>query len=118
MLGGSAYPGRWLVATFFVLAGLSAAVVVLWLAFAEDAALMCDLGEASSVFGNADRSWLPPGAMCTWDAGGVQHVDSPDLSRLAVLAMALLGVPLGLYLRRLLRPASDDAEGRSTARLS
>jgi hypothetical protein len=103
MLGGSVYPGRWLVAAFFILAGLSAVVVVLWLAFAEDAALMCDLGEASSVFGDADRSWLPPGTTCTWDASGVQHVDSPDLARFAVVAMALLGVPVGLYLRRLIR---------------
>jgi hypothetical protein len=40
---------------------------------------------------------------------GIEHVDSPDSSRFAILAMALLGVPLGLYLRRLLRPARDDA---------
>jgi hypothetical protein len=40
---------------------------------------------------------------------GIEHVDSPDPSRLAVLAMALFGVPLGLYLRGLLHRSHDDA---------
>jgi hypothetical protein len=108
MLRSSGYPGRWLVAASFVLAALSAAVVVLWLALGNDT-LMCDFGEASSLFGSADRSWLPPGTTCTWNVNGIEHVDNPDLSRFAVVAMALLGVPLGLYLRPLLRPAHDDA---------
>lgn len=109
MFGSSAYPGRWLVAASFVLAALSAALVVLWLALGNDAILMCDFGEASSLFGSADRSWLPPGTTCSWNVSDIEHVDSPDPSRFAVLAMALLGVPLGLYLRRLLRPARDEA---------
>jgi hypothetical protein len=102
-------PGRWLVAGSFVLAALSAALVVLWLALGNDAILMCDFGEASSLFGSADRSWLPPGTTCSWNVNGIEHVDSPAPSRFAVLAVALLGLPLGLYLRRLLRPARDDA---------
>lgn len=110
----SAYPGRWLVAASFTLAGLSAALVVLWLALGNDALLMCDLGEASSRWGSADRSWLPPGTTCRWNLNGTEHVDRPDLARLAVLAMALLGVPLGLYLRRLLRPAAQDATDAAT----
>jgi opacity protein-like surface antigen len=109
MLRSSGYPGRWLVAVSFVLAALSAAVVAVWLALGNDATLMCDFGEASSLFGSADRTWLPPGTTCSWNVNGIEHVDSPDPSRFAVLAMALLGVPLGLYLRRVLRPAHDDA---------
>jgi len=108
MLRSSAYPGRWLVATSFVLAALSAAWVALWLALGNDTT-MCDFGEASSFFGVTERSWLPPGTTCTWNVNGLKHVDSPDPSRFAVPAMALLGVPLGLYLRRLLRPSHDDA---------
>ena len=107
MLRSFAYPGRWLVAASFVLAALSAAVVVVWLALGNDT-LMCDFGEASSFYGAAERSWLPPGTTCTWNANGIEHVDSPDPSRLAVVAMALFGVPLGRYLRRLLRPADDE----------
>ncbi len=109
MFRSSVYPGRWLVAASFVLAALSAAVVVLWLALGNDATVMCDFGEASSLFGSADRSWLPPGTTCSWTVNGIEHVDSPDSSRFVVLAMALLGVPLGLYLRRLIRSAHDDA---------
>lgn len=105
----SAYPGRWLVAASFVFAALAAAVVVLWLALGADA--ICDFGLASSVFGTADWNWFPPGTTCTWTLGGVEHVDSPEWSRFAVLAVALGGVPLGLYLRRLLRAAhgADDS---------
>ena len=108
MDGSAQYSGRWLVAASFVLAALSAALVVLWLALGEEALLMCDLGEASSQWGSADRSWLPPGTTCRWVVNGTEHVDNPDPSRYAVLAMALFGVPLGLYLRRLLRPTGDD----------
>jgi hypothetical protein len=105
----SAYPGRWLVAASFVLSALSAAIVVLWLALGNEAMLMCDLGEASSQWGSADLSWLPPGTTCRWNVNGIEHVDGPDPSRFVVLAMAILGVPLGLYLRRLLHPASHNA---------
>ena len=106
MLRSSAYPGRWLVTTSFVLAALSAAVVVVWLALGNDTS-RCDFGEASSLYGVAERSWLPPGTTCTWSANGVEHVDSPDPSRFAVVAMAIFGVPIGLYLRRLVRAADD-----------
>lgn len=103
------YRGRWLVRSSFVLAGLSAALVVGWLVLATDRVLMCDLGEASSRWGDAERTWLPPGTTCTWWLDGTPHTDRPDASRLAVLAMALFGVPLGLYLRGLLRPAPQGA---------
>jgi hypothetical protein len=110
----SAYPGRWLVAASFTLAGLSAALVVWWLALGTDAMLMCDLGEGASVWGSADRSWLPPGTTCRWNVNGAEHIDRPDPARFVILAMALLGVPLALYLRRLLRPAAHDAMERET----
>ena len=113
MLGSPGYPGRWLVAASFVLAALSAALVLLWLAFGNDT-LLCDFGEASSFYGVAERSWLPPGTTCTWTANGIEHVDSPDPSRFAVVAMALFGVPLGRYLSRLLRPARDEARVDAT----
>ena len=51
----------------------------------------------------------PPGITCSWTVNGIGHVDRREPSRFAVLAVAVLGVPLGLYLRRLLRPARDDA---------
>lgn len=70
---------------------------------------MCDFETASSFWGTAERSWLPPGTTCTWEVNGYRHVDSPDPSRFAVLAMALLGAPLGLFIRRALRPSPDDA---------
>jgi hypothetical protein len=108
MSRSSGYPGRWLVGTSFLLAAISAVVVLLWLTVGNDP-LMCDFGEASSLYGTADRSWLPPGTTCTWEMNGIAHVDSPEPARFAVLAMALLGVPLGLYLRRLLRPTREDA---------
>lgn len=103
MFGSSGYRGRWLVSAAVVSAAISATAVAFWLSLGTDASLMCDFGEGSSFVGSAERNWLPPGTTCTWYAKGIKHVDSPDPARFAVLAMALFGVPLGLYLRRLLR---------------
>ncbi len=107
------YPGRWLVASSYALAGVSLVLVALWLLLGEDKSLMCNFETASSFWGTAERSWFPPGTTCTWEVGGYRHVDRPDPSRLAVLAMGAAGIPLGRYLRRVLRPrSSGDEEGR------
>ncbi|GAB6983950.1 hypothetical protein [Nocardioides pyridinolyticus] len=106
MSSPSAYPGRWLVGTSYALAALSAAIIVFWLWTAESS-LRCDFAMASSFYGTAERTWLPPGTTCSWHAADTEHVDRPDPARLAVVAMALCGVPLGRYLRRLLGPHAE-----------
>ncbi|QIK65145.1 hypothetical protein G7072_01270 [Nocardioides sp. HDW12B] len=110
------YPGRWLVGSSYVLGAVSLLLVALWLLFAEDSSLMCDFETASSFWGTAERSWFPPGTTCTWEIEGFRHVDRPDPSRLAVLAMAVAGIPLGRHLRRLLRPEPPQTRRTRTGR--
>ncbi|MDQ3902008.1 MAG: hypothetical protein M3319_16730, partial [Actinomycetota bacterium] len=59
----------------------------------------------SSVFGQASRSWLPPGTTCTYDLSDyglpTNVVIRPTPLRLAVVG-ALVGLPALLHLRRLL----------------
>lgn len=103
------YPGRWLVAASFALAGLSTAPVVLWLALGIDAMLMCDPGEAWSQGGPVDRSLVAARHNCRWNVSGTEHVDNPDPARFAVVAMGVTRRTSAGYLRRLLRPATHDA---------
>jgi hypothetical protein len=105
------YPGRWLVNASFVVWGLCALLVVAYLApWGVDDMTDCELSPGVSVFGEASRSWFPPGVTCTWDlADGGRYVDRPPMLRLVVVALAVVGPFASLYLRRLLR-SSDVAE--------
>jgi hypothetical protein len=96
------YAGRWLINASFVLWALAAAVVVWWWADPLNLANSCDLSGSSSVFGEASRSWLPPGTTCTWEINGIEHIDSPSHLRTLVLTTSLLGPFVSAYLRRLL----------------
>lgn len=104
----NAYAGRWLIiagvagwalCVLYVLACLVSPSIV------GDAG--CELAPGSSVFGEASRSWLPPGTTCTYDLSDYglpdEVVIGPSPLRLAVVAGALTGGPVVLYLRRLLR---------------
>ncbi len=59
-------------------------------------ALSCELTPGSSVYGRADRSWLPPGATCTYPPAATGRsgvlVVGPPPWRLAVVAVAGAGV--------------------------
>ncbi|SHG87058.1 hypothetical protein [Geodermatophilus nigrescens] len=65
----------------------------------------CELTRGSSVYGEASRSWLPPGTRCTYEAGpstglAEELVVDPPARRLAVVAVAVAGGPALLVLRR------------------
>ena len=71
-------------------------------------------GPRSSLYGEASRSWLPPGRTCEYDLRGL-GVDypgtfvtfSPSPLRLVFVAMAIAGVPLLRYLSRMLRRSAS-----------
>ena len=109
----TSYPGRWLVRLGYAAWVVSVAYVLACLA-APSMFGGCELTPGSSVFGDATRSWLPPGTTCTYDLSGYglseNFVTRPSPVRLVVVAMALTGFPLLQYLRRLLkRPTLVDA---------
>lgn len=117
MVGMRAYPGRWLVALgYLVWVSSVLYVVACLLAPAATGSTGCELTPGSSVFGEASRSWLPPGTTCTWELNGYgRYVTTPSPVRLVVVAMALTGFPLLRYLSRLLsRPAPVDAAKAAT----
>ncbi len=104
----NAYAGRWLVVSGFGGWALCVLYVVACLAAPSvvgDAG--CELAPGSSVFGQASRSWLPPGTTCTYDLSAhglpADVVIGPSPLRLAVLGGALAGLPVLVHLRRLLR---------------
>ena len=76
--------------TVWVVAVLS--VVAWWTAPAVFGdALLCELAPGSSVYGRADRSWLPPGNTCTYPSPSGVLVAGPPPWRLAVVAVAVAG---------------------------
>lgn len=104
----TSYPGRevvtagvavWTAALLYVLGCLVAPSLV--------GTSSCELAPGSSVFGEASRSWLPPGTTCTYDVSSsglpVEVVTTPSPLRLVVVAVVLIGPPVLLHLRRLLR---------------
>ena len=102
------YAGRWLLVTDFVGWALCTLyVVACWTSPSIVGDAGCELGSGSSVFGEASRSWLPPGTTCTYDLSNyglsADVVIGPSPLRLLVLAVALVGLPVLAYLRRLLR---------------
>jgi hypothetical protein len=108
----SAYPGRWLVTLGYMLWAASVLYVVACLAAPSVVGHTgCELTPGSSVYGEASRTWLPPGTTCTWELSGYgRYVTSPSPVRLVVVGMALVGLPLLRYLAGLLRrPALVDA---------
>lgn len=111
-VGVSAYPGRWLVTLGYVLWAASLLYVLGCLAAPSVlGSLGCELTPGSSVYGEASRSWLPPGTTCTYELRGYgPYVTHPSPARLLVVAMALVGLPLTRHLGGLLRrPALADA---------
>lgn len=104
----TSYPGRWLVILGFAATVLSVLYVVACLAAPSlSGDVSCELTPGSSVFGEATRSWLPPGRTCTYDLTEYgRYVSSPSPLRLVVVAAAIVGLPATAYLSRLLRRAS------------
>lgn len=101
-----AYPGSWVVVLLSVATVISALTLAYWLLyFPTNDLLQCAYAPNASLYGEATRSWLPPDTTCTWTLGGTTHVVEPELSRLAVVALAVLGGPLAYYLHRCLRGA-------------
>ena len=102
----STFPGRRLVTAGFVLWAVSVLYVLGCLvapSVVGDTA--CELVRGSSVLGEVSRNWLPPGTTCTYDlsAHGLPDVVvRPSPLRLLVLGVAVAGLPVLLYLRRLL----------------
>ncbi len=74
----------------------------------------CELAPGTSVYGDADWSWFPPGVECTYDEDSLgrvaRHIDSPSLDRLAI-ALVLMLWPLTLAAVR----AEAKAHGESSA---
>ncbi len=108
----SAYPGRWLVVLGYLLWAASVLYVVACLAAPSVVGdIGCELTPGSSFYGEASRSWLPPGTTCTWELESYgRYVTSPSPVRLVVVVMALAGLPLVRYVSGLLRrPALVDA---------
>lgn len=98
------YPGRWLINASFILWGLCALLVIAYLAPWGVSDTSCDLAPGVSVFGDATRSWFAPGVTCSWDnLNGAQHVDRPPMARMIIVALAVAGPMVSLYLRGLLR---------------
>lgn len=54
----------------------------------------CEFASDTSIFGDADWIWFPPGVECTYHADAVgsfaHHVDSPSVDRLGIAAVLLL----------------------------
>jgi len=54
---------------------------------------VCSLAPGSSAFGEAERSWLPPGTTCTWDITSqgeqIRYVLGPSLTRLVPVAYVI-----------------------------
>lgn len=105
----TSYPGRWLVVLGYVGWVLCVLLVVACLV-APSGSTTCDLSPGASIFGEASRSWLPPGTTCTWDLSlyGLSSnvVDRPSPLRLVVVVAALVGLPLVRYVARLLKRAA------------
>lgn len=104
----NAYAGRWLVTTGIVGWALSALyVIACWASPSIVGDAGCELGSGSSAFGDASRSWLPPGTTCTYDLSNYDLpsdvVVGPSPLRLLVLGAALAGLPVLMYLRGILR---------------
>lgn len=100
--------------TIVAISLLSGLLVVGWLVSAAwwgDTA--CEFAPGSSLYGEATVSWLPPGRTCTYTdvIPGETHVDSPEWSRLVVLGVALLGLPMAMNAQRALGAAKT--EGRT-----
>ncbi len=108
------YPGRWLVTLGYVLWVASVAyVLACWASPWVYGNVGCEFGRGTSVYGDATRSWLPPGTTCTYDLSAFGLPDhyqyGPSPVRLLVVAMALTGFPLLRYLGGLLkRPTLVD----------
>lgn len=61
----------------------------------------CKLVPGTSFYGTMSRSWLPPGATCTYDVPGIgRHVERPSPFTLAPFAVAVLGLPVLRHLTR------------------
>lgn len=99
------YPGRWLIILGYVLWVASVVYVVACLAAPSMVGESgCELTPGGSVYGEASRSWFPPGTTCTWELRGYGHyVTSPSPVRLIFVGVALAGLPLVRYLSGLLR---------------
>ena len=111
----TAYPGRWLVTLGYLAWVLCVMYVVACLA-APSMFGYCELTPGSSVFGEATRSWLPPGTTCTYELSPYGRlVLSPSPMRLVVIALALTGLPVLRHLGHLLRrPALVGTESPTT----
>lgn len=60
----------------------------------------CPLTPASSVYGTAEWSWLPPGRTCTWQLPGGTHADAPSPARVGIALLFILWGGSLLVLRR------------------
>lgn len=80
----------WFAAMFVWIAGLVAERLL------YSGSLSCELGEASSIYGEPGWSWVPLGHTCTWeDVGGVTVVDEPSMMALVpMLVLLLWGISL------------------------
>lgn len=101
------YPGRWLVTVGCVVWGVAVLYLAACLVSPSLAgAAGCELAPGSSVFGDASRSWLPPGTTCTYDLSGyglpADVVVDPSPLRFAVVGVVLAGPPALLHVHRLL----------------
>lgn len=104
----TAYAGRWLIITGIVGWALCALyVLACWASPSIVGDSGCELAPGSSVFGDASRSWLPPGTTCTYDLSDyglpADVAIAPSPLRLLVLGATLAGLPVLVYLRQVLR---------------
>lgn len=109
------YPGRWLVTLGYVVWAASVVYVAACLAAASlFSDLSCELVPGSSSYGEASRSWLPPGGTCTHDLRGAGAkvsgsfvTTSPSPLRLVFVAITIAGVPVLRHLSRLLKRSAS-----------
>ncbi len=101
----TSFPGRWLVIGSLAIWFLAVLTTAAWLiAPAAADSVTCELSAGGSVFGEASRSWIPPGTTCTYDLGEYgRYVTGPAPARLIVVAVALVAPPVIWHLTRLLR---------------
>lgn len=87
--------------------GMWLCTLVVWLlltaaqwAFSSDTD--CELSPGSSVYGEAGRSWLPPGQTCTYDLGqpGLEPFEIDPGVASSVLPAALIAGALGYGVAR------------------
>jgi hypothetical protein len=104
------YPGRWLVTLGYVVwVGSVVYVAACLVAASLLGDLSCELVPGSSLYGEASRSWLPPGRTCTYDLSAIGSelpgsfvTTTPSPLRLVFVAIAIAGLPLLRYLSRLM----------------